>query len=238
MSDPTKTNGASNGAGHGSGADHEGPGENEGAEDEAVEGAPEAVGDLDEGDDPARLGPPPLPVAELAAACVRFVSARYKVALDFQQDSLALVDAYVRDARKELREKPETLDLLAGSIGAHLGEVMRRAFGAHWFAEGDQDGWRLDFKYVYLTFNPIGMAREALTLAVADGWHAFFETEEAERELLNARFAALGELDEDEYYAPSTRFDMVEIAVDALRSRMMADGHADVTFGPEDYEKS
>ena len=60
--------------------------------------------------------------------------------------------------------KPETLDLLQASIGAYLGETMRRAFGATWFCDGDYDGWRLDFTFVYLTFNPIGMAREALTL--------------------------------------------------------------------------
>jgi hypothetical protein len=196
--------------------------------------APEPDAELEPSPDP-RDAPPPPAVAELAAACVRFVAAKYKVPLDFEPETLSLVDQFVRDGREELAAKPETLDLLQASVGAYLGEVMRRAFGGTWFCDGDHDGWRLDFTFVYLTFNPIGMAREALTLAPADGWHAFLEADAGERELLEQRFASLGEIDEDEYYAPTTRFDVVEIAVDTLRAKMQDDGNGDVTFGPEDY---
>ena len=194
--------------------------------------APDA--DLEPSPDP-RDAPPPLAVAELAAACVRFVASKYKVPLDFEPETLPLIDQYVRDGRAELLAKPETLDLLQASIGAYFGETLRRAFGATWFCDGDHDGWRLDFTFVYLTFNPIGMAREALILATADGWHAHFETDPAEREVLEQRLASLGEIDEDEYYAPTTRFDVVEIAVDTLRAKMIDDGNGDVTFGPDDY---
>jgi hypothetical protein len=194
----------------------------------------EPESDLEPSPDP-RDAPPPTAVAELAAACVRFVAAKYKVPLDFEPETLSLVDQYVRDGREELRAKPEALELLQASIGAYLGETMRRAFGATWFCEGDYDGWRLDFTFVYLTFNPIGMAREALALATADGWHAHLEADAGEREILEQRLASLGEIDEEEYYAPTTRFDVVEIAVDTLRAKMQDDGNADVTFGPDDY---
>ena len=119
---------------------------------------------------------------------------------------------------------------MQASIGAYLGETMRRAFGATWFCDGDHDGWRLDFTYVYLTFNPIGMAREALMLGTADGWHAHLEADAGEREILEQRLKALGEIDEEEYYAPTTRFDVVEIAVDTLRAKMQDDGNGDVTL--------
>ena len=182
-----------------------------------------------------RDAPPPLAVAELAAACVRFVAAKYKVPLDFEPETLSLLDQYARDGREDLAEKPEALDLLQASIGAYLGETMRRAFGATWFCDGEHDGWRLDFTYVYLTFNPIGVAREALTLAPADGWHAFVETDPGESEVLEHRLASLGAIDEEEYYAPTSRYEVVEIAVDALRAQMIEDGNGDVTFGPDDY---
>ena len=195
---------------------------------------PDPGADLEPSPDP-RDAPPPPAVAELAAACVRFVAAKYKVPLDFEPETLSLLDQYARDGRAELAEKPEALDLLQGSIGAYLGETMRRAFGATWFCDGDHGGWRLDFTYVYLTFNPIGMAREALTLSPADGWHGHLETDPCEREMLEHRLASLGEIDEDEYYAPTTRFDVVEIAVDTLRAKMIDDGNGDVTFGPDDY---
>jgi hypothetical protein len=192
--------------------------------------------ELEPSPDPRDAPPPPV-VAELAAACVRFVAAKYKVPLDFEPETLSLVDQYVRDGRGELSAKPETLDILQASIGAYLGETMRRAFGGNWFCEGDHDGWRLDFTFVYLTFNPIGMAREALTLAAADGWHGHLETDEGEREMLDERLRAMGEIDEEEYYLPTTRFDVVEVAVDTLRAKMQADGHGDVTFDADDYRK-
>jgi hypothetical protein len=205
-----------------------------GAAHDDGEDALDPSADLEPSPDP-RDAPPPVAVAELAAACVRFVATKYKVPLDFEQETLSLVDQYVRDARAELVAKPESLDLLSASIGAYLGETLRRAFGATWFCEGDYDGWRLDFTFVYLTFNPIGMAREALMLGEAEGWHAHLETDPGEREVLEHRLASLGETDEDEYYAPTTRFDVVEIAVEALRAKMIDDGNGDVTFGEDDY---
>lgn len=181
--------------------------------------------------------PAPEHVAELAASCARFVLAKYRVPLDGTSDTLSLLDQYVRDARAEITVKPEALDLLAASIGSYLGEVIRRAYGGVWFAEGDHDAWRVDMTRVFLTFNPIGMAREALTGREEDGWHAHLEMDDAEKEEVLRRLAALSEVDEDEYFLPSTRFDVVALAVEALRAKMVADGHGDVTFTSQDYRK-
>jgi hypothetical protein len=186
---------------------------------------------------PEELTPPPHAVAELAAACVRFVATRYGVMLDFEPDTLSLVDQWVRDARVEIAVKPQTIDLVQGAAGAYLGEVVRRAFGGAWFAEGEQDGWRVDLSRVFLTFNPIGMVREALLLEPQEGWHAHLETDPAERDDLERRLEALPEVPDDEYFAPTTRFDVVHIAYEALRSRLRESGLADVRFGPEDYKR-
>ena len=175
-------------------------------------------------------------VLELAAACVRFVAQKYGVEMDFGPETLSFLDHYVSEARAEVQQKPDTLELLQGTVGAYLGEVMRRAHGGMWDAEGDQDGWRVLMKHVFLSFNPVGMAREALTLEEQPGWHAHLETDPAESELLEARLRALPEAEEEEYYAPTTRFDVVHIAVDALAARQRAQGLGDVTFTPEDYE--
>ncbi len=186
---------------------------------------------------PSDRTPTPAHVAELAASCARFVLAKYKVPLDGTSDTLSLVDQYVKEARAEIAVKPETLDLLAATIGAYLGEVMRREFGGVWFADGDHNAWRLDMTRVFLTFNPLGMAREALTAEEQDGWHAHLEMDDAEKEEVERRLFALEDVDVDEYFLPSTRYDVVALAVDALRAKMVADGHGDVTFTSEDYRK-
>jgi hypothetical protein len=190
----------------------------------------------DPGPDPDATAEAPPKVAELAAACVRFVAQRYGILLDFAPETLSLVDQWVRDARKELKERPELEALVTSAAGAYLGEVIRREFGAQWFCDGDEDGWRLYLSSVYCAFNPIGMVREALQLGEAEGWHAHFELDPGEREAIEARLAALPDVTDDEFYAPSTRFDVVNIVVDALREDMRGRGLGDVRFSSEDYD--
>jgi hypothetical protein len=179
--------------------------------------------------------PPPAQVEELARACIRFVTARYRVELDYQPETLSLVDQWVRDARVEMLVRPEAVDVAQGAAGAYFGEVVRRWFGARWVAEGEHPDWKLCLSNVYCAFNPIGMAREALTLGTAEGWHAHLELEPGDRASIEARLAALPAADDDEYYAPTTRFDVLCIVVDALRATMRARGVGDVRFTPDDY---
>jgi hypothetical protein len=184
----------------------------------------------------APLAPPPQPVAELVAACSRFVASKYKVALDGTPETLSLVDQYVRDARDAMKERPEAVELVAPAVGAYLGEVMRQSFGAEWFAEGAHEAWRLYFTNVYLSFNPLGMAREALTMREEEGWHAHLELDPAEREVVDERLAIVPEVEEEEYYLPSTRLEVVTIVVETLRARAEAAGNADVRFTRDDYD--
>ncbi len=187
------------------------------------------------GIDVEEQGPPPERIAELAAACIRFIGARYGATLDFEPDTLSFVDQWLRDARAELPRRPEAAEVVQSAAGAYLGEVIRRAFGGTWSVEGDVSEWRLCLSSVYCAFNPIGMARESLLLEPAEGWQAHFELDPGEREDIEARLASLPEVEDDEYYAPSTRFDVTEIVVSALRADMQARGLAEVVFAPEDY---
>jgi hypothetical protein len=199
--------------------------------------ADEPEGQPDPEPEEEELESPPAEVAELSAACLRFVATRYGVALDFSPDTLSLVDQYVHDARAEIQVRPETADLVQSAAGAYFGEVVRRAFGGFWFCEGDPAGWRVDLSRVYLTFNPIGMIREALLLDAAEGWHAHLETDPGEKDEIEQRLAALPEVEDAEYYAPTTRFDVIHIAYDALRAKMIEAGTADVRFTREDYKR-
>lgn len=195
----------------------------------------------EEGDETASLAPPsPLPpppdaVAELCAACMRFVASKYKVSLDGSADTLSLLDQYVREAREAAKERPESVELVAPAIGAYLGEVMRQMFHAEWFADGDYAGWRLYFTRVYLAFNPIGMAREAILMTEAEGWNAHLTLDPGEREEIEARLAVMPEVDEEEYYLPTTRVEVVTAVVETLRARAEASGTGDVTFSKDDY---
>lgn len=197
--------------------------------------ADSALGEAPEEETPP-LPPPPAAVAELCAACMRYVASKYKVALDGTPDTLSLVDQYVREAREAYKERPESLELVAPAIGAYLGEVMRQSFGAEWFAEGAPEGYRLYFHNVYLSFNPIGMGREAIAMEEAEGWHAHLNLDPAEREAIDERLAAMPEVDEEEYYLPTTRYDVLTVVVETLRARAEASGVGDVRFTRDDYD--
>lgn len=185
--------------------------------------------------EPEPLPPPPAQVAELVAACMRFVASKYKVALDGTPDTLSLVDQYIREAREAYKARPESIDLVAPAVGAYLGEIMRQEFAAEWFADGSHEAWRLYFQNVYLAFNPIGMAREAIMMEEAGGWHAHLILDPAEREEIEARLAVMPDVDEDEYYLPTTKFDVITVVVETLSARAEANGTSDVRFTREDY---
>jgi hypothetical protein len=222
---------------NGAGADGQealGPDEGEGAEGQEAD-AHRALAALAEEDDAGPQPPPPPQVAELAAACVRFVASRHAAALDFAPDTLSFVDHWVREARAEVTVRPEVVEVVQAAAGAYLGEVVRRAFGGSWRTEGHHAEWRLQLERVFCSFNPIGMAREALLLESADGWGAHFELDPAEADAIEQRLAALPPAPDDEFYAPSTRFDVVAILFEALRESMRSRGLSDVRFGPEDY---
>lgn len=218
---------------------------NEHKETDDVAGAARAAldprGADDEGEpvpasEPEPREPPPERVAELAEACVRYVAARYGVKLDFSPDTLSFVDQWVRDAREELPRRPELADLVQVSAGAYLGEVIRLAFGGNWLVTPEPAEWLLCLSPVYCAFNPVGMVREALLLEAAEGWHGHFRLDPGERDEAEARLSALPAVEEDEFFAPSTRFDVVSILVEALRAGMQARGLLGIHFALEDYD--
>jgi hypothetical protein len=197
--------------------------------------APHSSDSSDDRRDPDAVAPAPEPVLELAAACVRFVGARYAVALDFAPETLSLVDQWLRDARAEQTKGPEIVELVQGAAGAYLGEVIRRAFGGSWVLRPERADWKLCLSRVYCCFNPLGMAREAVLLEPAEGWHAHVEVDPGEEEAVEERLAVLPPVEDDDYYAPSTRFDVIAILFDALLEGMRARGLSDVRFTPDDY---
>ena len=66
---------------------------------------------------------------------------------------------------------------------------------------------------------------------------AQLELEEEDHAAVAARLAELPPVTEEEFYAPSTRVEVIDIAVEAIRARRMASGeHVDDKLRPEDYE--
>lgn len=202
--------------------------ESNGTDESDAKGEPEAKAEP--------LPPPPAEVGELAEACVAFVERATKMRLDYTPETLPILDHYVREARRDALTKPDVLELIAAPIGAYVGEVTRRLLPLSWFAPPSEfRRWRIELEDVFCSMNPIGAAVEALLLHEAEGWGATFRLRSEDEEFVSAVVANLPEVSEDEYYAPSSRVEMLTIIADALVGRGAAEDQPTLKFTSADY---
>jgi hypothetical protein len=200
---------------------------------------------LDEGSGPT----PPEAVLELCAACVRFVTTAVGVPPDFEPETLPLVDHYLREARIAVRQRPETLSLVANSTGVYLGEVVRRCHPSWWRLEGDDPlAWRLEFRDVYLSFAPVQVVMAALVRpgsppaqrasddVIDDAPEPGMELAPEDREAVFQRLEDLPPVSEEDYYALSTRVEVIDIAVAAIQSNLLQQPERRRAYRPTDYD--
>jgi hypothetical protein len=241
-------------------------------------------------------------VVDLAEACVRYVKAALGFELDYERDTLPVLDGYLAGARQAVRERPETLPLVAAAVGAYLGEVVRRYHSCWWRTDGaDPLEWQLEFRDVYLSLRPVELAQAALLLrfvepasdpamfdepeddgephgtsarsgpsepplapddegeltaerdeqarepvaaghdlGMAPGLEGPDEpgllVDELDRATVRARLDRLPPVTEEEYWAPSTRLEVIDIVVDAIQAQYLDDPDRRHEHSPADYE--
>jgi hypothetical protein len=176
-------------------------------------------------------------VLELAAACVAYVRRAVGIELDFTPDTLPILDHYLSTVLAEGDEKPEIVELVVSSAGAYFGEVLRRSLGnMRWHLDdADPSAWRLELEHVFLFFNPLGMAREAIVGAEQPGWMAHLEVLPRDRSLLEQSLARMGDVREDDYFRLAIRFEVVEQVVSALEGASLARQAQGEVFAPAVY---
>jgi hypothetical protein len=97
---------------------------------------------------------------------VKYVQHSVGFTLDFEPETLPVLDHYVELARKAAHERKEAAPLVAQAIGAYLGEVTRRKYGGFWRIEDDPRSYRVELEPVYLILRPIELASRALELPI------------------------------------------------------------------------
>jgi len=144
---------------------------------------------------------------------------------------------------------------------------VRRRYASWWRVEGgDPASWQIELESVYLAFSPVQLILDALLRSAqvpgpaspedsADlanerqgdgededqdegtGEISRLELEEEDRVAVAERLAELPPVSEEEFYAPSTRLEVIDIAIEAIRARRIAGGEqVDAMLRPEDYE--
>ncbi len=187
-------------------------------------------------DEQTEVAAPEPNVLELAGACVEYVRRAIGVELDFTPDTLPILDHYLLKVLED-GEKEEITSLVTTSAGAYFGEVLRRSLGhMRWHVEPDDPtGWRLELEHVFLFFNPLGMAREAIVGADQPGWMAHLEVLPRDRPLLDQSLAHMGDVREDDYYRLAVRFEVVEQVLSALEGASISRQAIGEVFAPTVY---
>ncbi|HEY3592890.1 MAG TPA: hypothetical protein VGL13_03410 [Polyangiaceae bacterium] len=185
------------------------------------------------------LPPAPAEVKELADACVRYVEAVYRLRLDFQPETLSVLDHYLASRRPDFEHEPQAAGLIARVAAAYFGEVVRHKFSSFWHlgSEDDPSTWQLRFEAVYLSFSPYEIAYDAITLGDQGEPTAQLNLDDEDRDVVEERLAELPPASDEEFFALTTRLEVLEIAVDAIKARMMSNGLGEVGFSSEDYER-
>jgi hypothetical protein len=168
---------------------------------------------------------------------VEYVARSLGTALDFRWETLPILDHYVRQAQATLPGRPDLLDLLARATGAYFGEVARHAIDGFWLlGSNNLHDWRLCARPVYLHFNPFGVAYDALCgNSEHGGPRSNLDLLFEDRATVEARLSALPPVPEDEYYAFSTRLEVLGVAVDAVHGLMQERGYGETTYDERDY---
>jgi hypothetical protein len=176
-------------------------------------------------------------IEELTIACLDYVRRATGVALDFRPETLGLLDHYATTARDEIAKNPTLASIVAPALGAYFGEVVRAHFGGFWrIPSQNQKDWTLCGRHAFLSVNPIGVAYDAIYGGTEhDGPRSTLRVAPEDREYLDRRLATLPEVPEDEFYLFTTRFEVLEVATEALAAKMEEEGYGGTEYSAADY---
>jgi hypothetical protein len=180
----------------------------------------------------------PAEIMELSEACRQYVLSSLGVELDYTPETLSVVDHYVAQARENLADRPELLELVTRSAGAYFGEVVRRALGGFWrLPTGDAHDWQLCMETVFLAINPVAVAWDALhESADHSGPSSQMVLDRDDQESVEQRLAAMPPLPEDQLWMLTTRLEVLEATIEHLRHLAERAGISEVTYEADDYD--
>jgi hypothetical protein len=182
---------------------------------------------------------PPDSIISLAESCVQAVQENLSFELDYTIDTLPVVDHHCRMARQG-EHWPHSAELLAQTVGAYFGEVIRRHFkdGCRWVLTADgPHAWRLEFEDCFLCFNPVGAALELLLEGSAHGWNADFVTLPEVEGALEEHLDQLPGVSERDFYTLSVRYEVLETIQDFLERWRVRKKKAPRRYETAEYER-
>ena len=155
----------------------------------------------------------PPQIAEFVTRALEAVETAVGVALEFNSDTLPLLDHYLRELPGN---QPETAALIAAMTGAYFGETVRRCHGGSWKLDTDDPAqWRIVMPGG-LSFSPVRLALAAILKDEEGDGNPDFQAPPLLMAELENTLSRMGSVTEREYYTLSCRFDTLEHLQEAL----------------------
>lgn len=179
----------------------------------------------------------PAQVREYAEQAVEYVRRALGVRLEYDSDTLPLLDHYLRSVAGE---KAETAHLVIMTSGAYFGEVVRRRLGGRWELGEEEGQWRVVLP-TGLNFSPLGFVATAIAQADLDDVDSGIEAPLRMRPHLQAALQRMGEVSVEDYYSLCGRLDTLEHLHEvmvAVAAQMMGDSDEDEAPEPVPDEPS
>lgn len=150
--------------------------------------------------------PVPDRVREYAEQVVAYVQKALGVKLEYDSDTLPLLDHYLRTVPAE---QPATLKLVVATAGAYFGEVCRRRLGGRWEAAGEEKDWRV-WLPTGINFSPTGFVASSIAQADLEDFDSELDAPSRMKPYLMQALQRMGEISVQDYYSLCGRLDTLE----------------------------
>lgn len=151
----------------------------------------------------------PARVHEYADQVVEYVRRALGLTLEYDSDTLPLLDHYLRTMSELGASQPAAVQLVVATAGAYFGEVVRRRLGGRW-ETGDNDiEWRVVLP-TGLNFAPAGFVAAAIAMADLDDLDSEFDAPPRMRPYVQSALERMGEVSVQDYYSLCGRLDTLE----------------------------
>jgi hypothetical protein len=151
--------------------------------------------------------PVPVRVREYADQAVAYVRNALGVTLEYDSDTLPVLDHYLRTV--EGSAQTATMQLVVATSGAYFGEVVRRRLGGRWELSEEDVAWRVVLP-TGLNFAPAGFVAAAIAQADLDDLDSEFDAPPRMRPYVQRALERMGVVSVEDYYSLCGRLDTLE----------------------------
>jgi hypothetical protein len=154
--------------------------------------------------------PVPPRVSEYAEQAVAYVRNALGVTLEYDSDTLPVLDHYLRTVDQVGgAEQAATLQLVISTAGAYFGEVVRRRMGGRWELSAEDIEWRIVLP-TGLNFAPMGFVAAAIAQADLADLDSEMDAPPRMKPYVQRALERMGEVSLEDYYSLCGRLDTLE----------------------------